>query len=70
MRTPDVDTPLLTNAEAMAFFRIKDPRVWRRYQMLHKIPFEMIGSKKLFYRDILLRVALKAQESTARKVYQ
>lgn len=64
-----IDSPLMTNAEAMRFFRIKDPRVWRRYQFQHKIPFEIIGNKKMFYRDILTRVAVKAQEATARKVY-
>lgn len=64
-----IESPLMTNAEAMGFFRIKDPRVWRRYQLQHKIPFEIIGNKKMFYRDILQRVALKAQEATARKVY-
>lgn len=69
MKSQILDTPLLTNSEAMAFFRIKDPRVWRRYQLLHKIPYEIIGSRKMFYRDILQRVAVKAQESTARKVY-
>ena len=69
MNSPTVDSPLLTNTEAMAFFRIKDPRVWRRYQLQHKIPFEIIGSRKMFYRDILQRIAIKAQEATARKVY-
>lgn len=38
-----IQSPLLNNAEAMAFFRIKDPRVWRRYQLSHKIPFEYIA---------------------------
>lgn len=69
MNSQTLDTPLLTNAEAMAFFRIKDPRVWRRYQLLHKIPFGVIGSRKMFYRDILEKIAIKAQEATARKVY-
>ena len=69
MNPQTLDTPLLTNSEAMAFFRIKDPRVWRRYQLLHKIPFEVIGSRKMFYRDILEKIAIKAQEATARKVY-
>lgn len=65
-----VDSPLLNNAEAMAFFRIKDPRVWRRYQVSHKIPFEFIGNKKFFHRDILSSIARKAQEKMARKVYE
>ena len=65
-----IQSPLLNNAEAMAFFRIKDPRVWRRYQLSHKIPFEYIGNKKCFHRDILSSVARKAQEKTARKIYQ
>lgn len=63
------DTPLMTNDEAMAFFRIKDPRVWRRYQMQHKVPYENVGKRKLFHRDILERIAKAAQEKTARKVY-
>ena len=41
-----IQSPLLNNAEAMAFFRIKDPRVWRRYQLSHKIPFEYKGTEK------------------------
>lgn len=65
-----IESPLLNNAEAMAFFRIKDPRVWRRYQTSHKIPFERVGNKKFFHRDILSNVARKAQEKTARKVYE
>lgn len=64
-----IDTPLLSNAEAMAFFRIKDPRAWRAYQLRHKIPYERIGKGKFFHRDILARIALKAQEAYARKIY-
>lgn len=63
------DTPLMTSTEAMAFFRIKDPRVWRRYQKEHKIPYETIGNRKLYHIDILSRIAKQAQEKTARKVY-
>ena len=64
-----IQSPLMTNSEAMAFFRIKDPRVWRRYQNQHKIPFEFIGKKKFFHKDLLNKVAKTAQEKTARKVY-
>ena len=70
MTPKSIDSPILTNAEAMAFFRIKDPRVWRRYQIQRKIPFDIIGNRKMFYRDILERIAMKAQEATARKFYQ
>lgn len=30
MNEREIDSPLMTNAEAMAYCRIKDPRVWRR----------------------------------------
>ena len=30
MNSPNIDSPLMTNAEAMAYCRIKDPRVLRR----------------------------------------
>ena len=64
-----VDTPLLTNSQAMAFFKIKTPRVWWAYQRKHKIPFEMVGRQKFFHRDILTRIARKAPEANARKFY-
>ena len=64
-----IDTPIMTNKEAMAFFRIKDPRVWRKYQIQHKIPYESIGCRKVYHRNILERIAKAAQEKTARKVY-
>ena len=65
-----VETPLLTSSEAKAYFRIKDEHTWARYQRLHKIPYERIGRCKMFHIDVLARIALKAQEATARKVYQ
>ncbi len=69
MNSPNIDSPLMTNAEAMAYCRIKDPRVWRRYQLLRKIPHERIGGRKFFHRDILARVLLKAQEAAGRKLF-
>ena len=59
------ESPLLSNAEAMAFCRIKDPRVWRRYQLEHKIPFDRVGQCKRFHKDVLARILLKAQSVRA-----
>ena len=60
---------ILTNDEAMAFFRIKDPRVWRKFQARYKIPFFFIGREKRYYRDVLISKLKTISESTARKVY-
>ena len=69
MNTSNIDNQLLGNDEAMRLFRIKDPRTWRNFQRVHKIPYMRIGGRKLFYKDVLLKIALKAMEATARKVY-
>lgn len=69
MSTSTVDSPLLTNTEAKAFFRIKDKEAWRKFQREYKIPYMRMGSRKLFNKDVLEKVAVKAMEATARKVY-
>ena len=60
---------ILNNKEAMAFFRIKDPRVWRKFQAQYKIPFFFAGREKRYYRDVLIAKLKSISESTARKVY-
>ena len=60
---------ILNNKEAMAFFRIKDPRVWRKFQAQYKIPFFFAGREKRYYRDVLIAKLKTISESTARKVY-
>lgn len=69
MNTRTIESPLLTNNEAMAFFRIKDPHAWLKFQRENKIPYQRVGSKKFFHRDLLNKIAIKAHEATARKVY-
>jgi hypothetical protein len=60
---------ILNNKEAMAFFRIKDQRVWRKFQAQYKIPFFFVGREKRYYRDVLIAKLKSISESTARKVY-
>ena len=60
---------IMTNAEAMAFFRIRDPRVWRKFQAQYKIPFFFAGREKRYYRDVLIAKLKSISEQTARKVY-
>ena len=69
MSTSTVDSPLLTNTEAKAFFRIKDKEAWRKFQREYKIPYMRMGGRKFFHKDVLAKIALKAMEATARKVY-
>ena len=63
MSTTLTESPLMNMEEAMAFFRIKDVKLWRKVRRQFKIPYVQIGKNKMFHRDILARVALKIQSN-------
>lgn len=60
---------ILTNDEAMAFFKITNVKVWQKFQRDNKIPFFFAGRQKRYYRDALVARTKSICESTAKKVY-
>ena len=61
---------ILTDKEAMAMFKIKDPHVWRSFLSQNKIPFFFVGNKRRFYLNALISRIKTIGETNAKKLYE